>query len=142
MSGDNCVMTCLECGKRRLYEGYYGLHRAKKNLTHGCAQCGSNELVTSILESFASAKKLSETPIRPEFVAMHKVMRNKLKVLSLLTEMLECCDKELLKAELADEPQRLKAIIKWLGAVAIQGTEVGPWDSGDTENEQSPLPRT
>jgi len=135
MNAACCVTTCLDCGKRTLYEGAHGLgiSRAKKNTMEGCT-CGSKENVIAVIENYQNAKKLSETPMLPVFVNIHKVLRNKAGVVRLLSELLECCGSEVLKAELANDPSRLKHIVKWLMAVSIQN--VGDLDES-TETTES-----
>jgi ABC-type transporter Mla MlaB component len=87
--------------------------------------------VVTTLNSYASAKKLSESTMPPVFVDLHRILRNKVASLALLTDMLALCETEAAKAELANEPQRIRNIIKWLRAIAF------PNLSDFTEDEES-----
>lgn len=124
------VITCLSCKKRLLLEGPHGLLRGTKIVRDGCS-CGDNEVVVTTLNSYASAKKLSESTMPPVFVDLHRILRNKVASLALLTDMLALCETEAAKAELANEPQRIRNIIKWLRAIAF------PNLSDFTEDEES-----
>jgi hypothetical protein len=61
--------------------------------------------------------------MKPEFMLMHRVLLNKRKVLQLLNELVNSCAAELTKAEILDEPQRLKSITRWLSAITMHRVE-------------------
>jgi hypothetical protein len=119
---DYAVMTCLSCKRRDLFEGPYGAAQVANREKKNCP-CGSNERVIAYTNSYQAALRLSKTEMRPEFMLMHRVLLNKRKVLQLLNELVNSCAAEMTKAEILDEPQRLKSITRWLSAVTMHRVE-------------------
>jgi len=117
------VVTCLACGNRQLFEvgdfiGSQG--KFKRHLERGCA-CGQNEPVVASFSYYNTAKRFLEIPLRKEFVLIHQALRNKLKVIDLLKEMVDSCSAEVAKAELANDTAPLKEVAKWLKAIDVTG---------------------
>jgi hypothetical protein len=107
------VLTCLECGKRKFLE--YNVLKTTK------CECGSQEIVVTGTQYYANAKRLAALPLRNEFRLIHKALRSKLKVIELLKEMIETCNAEVAKAEIANDVKTLKSVAKWLMAIEITG---------------------
>ena len=122
--GNFTVLTCLDCGKRLMFELDHvgGSVRLKKLLANGCP-CGKQEYVVTNLENYSNAKKLAALPLRKEFKLIHRALRSKLKVIELLKEMMDTCSAEVAKAEMADDVTPLKSVAKWLMAISVTGVQ-------------------
>jgi dimeric dUTPase (all-alpha-NTP-PPase superfamily) len=109
------VLTCLACGKRKMYEcTFVGSDSlVKKALARECT-CGKIDYVVASFAYWANAKDFSERPLRKEFALIHHALQSKLKVIDLMKKMVDTLNTAVTKAELADDVKPLKDIAKWL----------------------------
>lgn len=114
------VITCLSCGNRQLFELEYvgAIGKFKRHLERGCP-CGKNDAVVASFTYFATAKKLLETPLRKEFILIHRALQSKLKVIELMKEMVDTLSAQVAKAELANDVTPLKSVAEWLHSMVM-----------------------
>jgi hypothetical protein len=55
-----------------------------------------------------------ETPLRKEFILIHRALQSKLKVIELMKEMVDTLSAQVAKAELANDVTPLKSVAEWL----------------------------
>lgn len=111
------VTTCLGCMRRELIESQHLSYTSVVRKLKMCRWCEGTEIAITRTGSYAAAKKLTQTPMQVEFVLAHRMLLNKNKVIQLLQELVDTCASELSRAEVLEEPQRLKSIARWLRAV-------------------------
>lgn len=101
-----------------------------------CRWCDGTEIAITRTGSYDAAKKLVQTPMQVEFVLAHRMLLNKNKIIQLLQELVNACAHELSKAEVLEEPQRLKSIARWLRTVTMSLLLEKPED--DHESTETP----
>jgi phage host-nuclease inhibitor protein Gam len=134
MSDDYRVITCLACGKRNLAEGtsVYKLKLFKSLYENGC-ECGKNEFILTDCGSHDKAKKLEAMPLKEQFKLMYQALQSKREVVKLVTEMIDTLTAVVNKAELADDLEPLKEVVKWLKQMVV--SEVNQLN-GDQNNQE------
>jgi sarcosine oxidase delta subunit len=113
------VLTCLSCGKRTLFEFQHrGETHLKYTMNRDCS-CGQKDWVTSSFSAYANAKKLAAMPLKEQFKLMYQALQSKREVVKLVIEMIDTLTAVVNKAELADDLEPLKEVLKWLKQMVI-----------------------
>ena len=114
------VLTCLACGKRTLFEFmHYQKTHINTALKKGC-ECGKNEFVMTGFTNYANAQKLAAMPLKPQFKLMYQALESKREVVKLVIEMIDTLMSIVKKAELNDDTEPLKEVVKWLKHMTVR----------------------
>lgn len=123
------VLTCLACGKRKMFEFmHYGDTYLKAAMKKGC-ECGQNEFVLTDCGSYPAAKTLEAMPLKEQFKLVYQALQSKREVVKLVTEMIDTLTEVVKKAERKDDLEPLKEVVKWMKKMVI--SEVKQLDGDD-----------
>lgn len=136
MPDNYTVTTCLGCMRRELVEAQHVSYTTVVQKLKVCRWCKGTEIALTRTGSYAAAKKLVQTPMQIEYVLAHRMLLNKNKVIQLLQELVNTCANELAKAEVLEEPQRLKSIARWLRTVTMSLLLEKPYDHEPTKTPE------
>lgn len=132
MHDNYTVTTCLGCMRRELVEARHMSYTTVLQKLKVCRWCNGTEIAITRTGSYGAAQKLVKTPMQIEFVLAHRMLLNKNKIIQLLQELVNTCANELARAEVLEEPQRLKSIARWLRTVTMSLLLEKPEDDDDT----------
>lgn len=128
------VLTCLACGKRKMFEVMeYGDRNLKHTMNKGC-ECGQNEFVLTECSCYANAKKLVAMPLKEPFKLMYQALLSKRKMVELVIEMIDTLTKVVKAAEFKDDTEPLKECVMWLRRMTIREVNKSDGDK-DTKEE-------